>query len=259
MIPGGGRALVTGSTDGIGFAIASRLARGGCDVLLHGLEPEAAMAARCGELAVAHGVRVDYVRSDLSDEAGVRRLADAVLASGGAGILVNNAVVRDSAAVTDLAPQSWQRALAVNLTAPLRLVQLLLPGMRDRGWGRIVNMASIYGLRATVNRVDYVSTKSGLLGLTRAVALETAGQGITCNAVCPGTVLTPGIDARIAGIVAQGASRDEAERHYLAGKQPSGRFVQAADVAELVAFLCGPAAKDITGATLPMDGGWLAG
>lgn len=249
-------ALVTGSTDGLGFAIATRLAQGGCDVLLHGLEDDAKMRARCAGIATAHGVKVRYLRSDLSTAAGVEALA---AAAAGSAILVNNAVVRDAAAVTDLEPESWQRALAVNLTAPLQLVQRLLPGMRARGWGRIVNMGSAYGLRATVNRIDYVTTKSGLLGLTRAVALETAGQGITCNAVCPGTVLTPGIDARVEAIVARGVPRAEAERQYLAGKQPTGTFVEAADVAELVAFLCGPAAKDITGAVLPMDGGWLAG
>jgi 3-hydroxybutyrate dehydrogenase len=254
LIPGGGLALVTGSTDGLGFAVAGRLAQAGCDLLLHGLEPETAMAERCASLAKAHGVKVRYLRADLSGEDGVQALAKA----GEPSILVNNAVVRDAAPVTELRPESWQRSLAVNLTAPLRLTQLYLPAMRARGWGRIVNMASIYGLRATVNRVDYISTKSALLGLTRAVALETAGQGITCNAVCPGTVLTPGIDARIGKIVAGGVARADAERQYLAGKQPTGRFVEAADVAELVLFLCGPAAKDVTGAVLPMDGGWLA-
>ena len=254
----GGCALVTGSTDGLGLAIATRLARGGRDVMLHGLEPEAAVRPRADALGASHGVRVAYVRSDLSTEEGVRQLADAALAMGEVGVLVNNAVVRDSRPVTELSGASWQRSLAVNLTAPLRLIQQLLPGMRARGWGRIVNMASIYGVRAAVNRVDYVTTKSALLGLTRAVALETSGQGITCNAACPGTVLTPGIDARIEAIVAQGVARAEAERRYLMGKQPTGRFVAADDVAELVAFLCTPAAKDITGAMLPMDGGWMA-
>jgi len=252
-------ALVTGSSDGLGYAIAQGLARAGCNVVLHGLEAESVVQPRCDELVQAHGVQARYVRSDLATEHGAHRLADAARELGEVGILVNNAVVRHFSPVAEFPIDAWQRALTVNLTAPLQLVQFLLPGMRSRGWGRIVNLSSVYGSRGTVNRIDYVTTKSALLGFTRAVALETSGEGITCNAVCPGTVLTPAIETRVAQIVAKGVPREEAERQVLAGKQPTGRFVEAGDVAELIVFLCGPAGRDITGAMLPMDGGWLAG
>lgn len=254
LIPGGGVALVTGSTDGLGYAIAEGLAKAGCEVLLHGLEEEAAMRERCPALGKAH-----YIRADLATSDGARRLAEAARKLGHVGILVNNAVVRHFAPIAEFPADAWQRALAVNVTAPLQLAQAVLPGMRQRGWGRIINMVSVYAVRGTSGRADYVTTKSALMGLTRALAMETSGEGITCNGVCPGTVLTPGIEQRVAVSVAGGMSREDAERQVLAGKQPTGRFVEAADVAQLVVFLCGPAARDITGAMLPMEGGWLSG
>src|SRR5215469_3273690 len=133
-----------------------------------------------------------------------------------------------------------------------------LPGMRQRNWGRIVNMASVYGQRGAPHRSDYVTTKAALVGLTRAVAAETATQDITCNAVCPGSVATPGTTVRVHALMqSEGIAEDEAVRRFLAGKQPSGRFVAAESVAAMVTFLCGPAGRDITGAVLPIDGGWL--
>lgn len=254
-------ALITGSSDGLGLAIAEALAAAGCNLVLHGLAPEAEVAPTCARLQAAHRVKAVYVRSDLATDAGVVALADAARAGlGGIDILVNNAVVRHFGPVESLPLEAWQRALAVNLTAAFRLVQLALPGMRERGWGRIVNLTSVYGSRGAVNRADYVTTKTALIGLTRAVAMETVAAGITCNAVCPGTVMTPGIDVRVKELMASaGLAREDAERRFLEGKQPTGRFVQAADVGALVAFLCGPSAQDITGAVLPMEGGWLAG
>lgn len=252
-------ALITGSGDGLGLAIAEALAAAGCNLVLHGLAPEA--ASTCARLQAAHAVKVVYVRSDLATDAGVVALADAARAElGGIDILVNNAVVRHFGPVESLPLEAWQRALAVNLTAAFRLVQLALAGMRERGWGRIVNLTSVYGSRGAVNRADYVTTKTALIGLTRAVAMETVAAGITCNAVCPGTVMTPGIDVRVKELMANaGLGREAAEQRFLEGKQPTGRFVKASDVGALVAFLCGPAAQDITGAVLPMEGGWLAG
>jgi len=175
-------------------------------------------------------------------------------------ILVNNAVLRHFAPIESLPVKDWESALAVNLTAAFRLVQLSLPGMKGRCWGRVINMTSVYGSRGTVDRVGYVTTKSALIGFTRAVAMETLAHGITCNAVCPGSVMTPGNEARVAAMMAEtGMGRADAERRFLQGKQPSGRFVQAADVGALVVFLCSAAARDITGAELPVEGGWLAG
>lgn len=254
FIPGGGCALITGSTDGLGYAIAEGLARAGCEVVIHGLEAEGAMRERCAALGKA-----SYVRADLATPEGVSTLSEAARRAGHVGILVNNAVVRHFAPLAEFPADAWQRALAVNVTAPLQLAQAVLPGMRRRGWGRIINMASVYAVRGTAGRVDYVTTKSALMGLTRAIAMETSGEGITCNGVCPGTVLTPGIEQRVAASVAKGLSREEAERQVLVGKQPTGRFVEAGDVAQLVVFLCGSAARDITGAMLPMEGGWLSG
>jgi 3-hydroxybutyrate dehydrogenase len=255
----GRRALVTGSTHGLGLAIATGLARAGCDVVLHGIEPQAPGDEAGRTLEQAHGIQAMYVRADLSGEAGTRRLTDAARDAGGVDIVVNNAVVRHFAPIEAFPVAEWERAWAVNVSAAFHLVRLLLPGMRSRGWGRIVNLSSVYGLRGTTNRVDYVTTKSALLGFTRAVALETVGQGITCNAVCPGSVLTLAIEARVRRLEETGTPRAEAERQFLAGKQPTGRFIDAGHVADLIVFLCGPAGRDLTGAMLPVEGGWLAG
>jgi 3-hydroxybutyrate dehydrogenase len=179
---------------------------------------------------------------------------------GGPDILVNNAVVRYFGAVENFDPAQWEEALAVNLSAPFHTIRLALPGMRATGWGRIVNLASIYGMMATVNRIDYVTTKTALIGLTRTVALEVARTEITCNAICPGTVLTPAIDWRLRQEMQRdGATFEEAEASFLAVRQPSRRFVKDAGVAGLIAFLCGPSGADINGAALPIDGAWTAG
>jgi 3-hydroxybutyrate dehydrogenase len=251
---------VTGSTSGLGYAIASVLARDGWDIVLSGIAPAAEVTPCCEALSRAHGTDATYVPGDLSTHAGAAQLVGDLLGRGKSpDILVNNAVVRHFAPIEAFPTDAWDRSLAVNLTAAFDMSRLLLPAMRERGFGRIINMTSVYAKRGAVDRVDYVTTKSALLGLTRAIALETVGAGITCNAVAPGSVLTDAIDERVRAIVeGRGVSRADAERQFLAGKQPTGRFVQAAHVAELVAFLCGPSAGDITGALIPMDGGWLA-
>jgi len=253
-------ALITGSSAGLGYAIADGLASSGCNVALHGLESEVAVAPRRQALQDRHGVQVSYFCSDLVREQGaVDLLQGARTALGVVDILVNNAVVRHFSPIDHFPVEEWERALAINISAAFHLVRLVLPDMRQRGWGRIVNMTSVYGERGTVNRVDYVTTKSALLGFTRAVAMETLGDGITCNAVSPGSVLTPGTEERVQEISDKsGVKRAEAERQFLEGKQPSGRFVRPEDVAAAVAFLCSAAARDITGAVLPVDGGWLA-
>lgn len=251
------RALVTGSTGGIGLAIARRLAADGCAILLHGLAGEAEGDAAAREINQETGSDARYLRADLSrpDE-----IADLLAAAGTVDILVNNAAsVRHFAPVDAMPPEHWDLDIAVNLSAAFHAIRLALPGMRARGWGRIVNMSSIYGLIGAADRVGYVVTKTGLIGMTRAVALETVRQGITCNALCPGTTLTPGIEERIGGLVAGGLDHGEATEAVLKGKQPTGRFVEAGPVADLVAFLCGPSGRDITGAAFPVDGGWSAG
>jgi 3-hydroxybutyrate dehydrogenase len=256
----GRRALVTGSSAGLGYAIAEGLAAAGCSVVLHGLErADVVEAARQG-VQDRHGVDAAYVQGNLATEHGaVELLERAQSALGGVDVLVNNAVVRHFAPIDRFPVDAWQQALAVNLSAAFHLVRRVLPPMRANGYGRIVNMTSVYGERGTANRVDYVTTKAALLGFTRAVAMETLGDGITCNAVTPGSVLTPGTDARVRQMERDdGIARDEAERRFLEGKQPTARFVRPADVAAVIAFLCGPHARDITGAVVPVDGGWLA-
>ncbi len=253
-------ALVTGSVGGLGHAIAEALARAGANVVVNGLcDPDEGRAA-AARLAEAHGVDAVFDPADLSDRAAIERMvATAGERFGAVDIVVNNAVVRHFSPIEDFDPDDWQMSLTVNLTAPFLLARLTLPAMKRRGWGRIVNLSSVYGWRGAADRIDYVTTKTALIGMTRAIAIETARTGVTCNAVCPGSVPTPAIMAKIAGIArAQGRPVDEVAREYAAERNPTGRFVPMEHVGDLVAFLCGPAGNDITGATMPMDGGWLA-
>jgi 3-hydroxybutyrate dehydrogenase len=256
----GKAALVTGSTAGLGFAIADALAQVGCRVVLHGLEavPDGQRAAET--LSERRGIDAHYVRADLSLADGADTLMQAAQQrTDGIDILVNNAVVRHFAPLDTFPAAHWHAALAVNLSAAFRAIQLALPTMRARGFGRIFNMTSVYGARAVANRVDYVTTKTALLGLTRSVAIETVNSGITCNAICPGSVLTPNIDGRIAALMDErGLERADAVREFLKGKQPTGELVDAAHVGAMVVFLCGAAGAQITGAMMPIEGGWLA-
>jgi 3-hydroxybutyrate dehydrogenase len=253
-------ALVTGSSGGLGYAIAESLAAAGHDIVLHGIEgPEAVEPARAA-LEGGHGAKAFYCQADLSELAGVERLmAFAREAVGDPDVIVNNAVVRHFAPIEQFSDSNWQRSLAVNLTAPLRLIQRALPSMRAKDFGRIINLTSHYGQRGALDRVDYVTTKTGIVGLTRAVAMETVGTGITCNAVSPGTLPTPAIMSRINAMASsRGVSSEEATREYMKERQPSGRFVRLEDVGAMIAFLCSPAGRDITGTVVPIDGGWSA-
>lgn len=253
-------ALVTGSSGGLGFAIAESLAAAGHDVVLHGIEgPETVEPARAA-LEGRHGAKAFYGQADLSELAGVERLmAFAREVVGEPDVVVNNAVVRHFAPIEQFSDADWHRSLAVNLTAPLRLIRMALPAMRAKDFGRIINLTSHYGQRGALDRVDYVTTKTGIIGLTRAVAMETVGTGITCNAVSPGTLPTPAIMTRINAMASsRGISSEEATREYMKERQPSGRFVRLEDVGAMVAFLCSSAGRDITGTVLPIDGGWSA-
>lgn len=256
----GKTALITGSSGGLGYAMAQGLAGAGCNVVLHGLEPPEAMAQRCADLSREHGVSAVYLQADVADPQAIERLVQESRERVGAiDVLINNAVVRHYADTADFPVDKWDQALAVNLSAAFHTIRLTLPGMRERGWGRIINMSSVYGSRAAVNRIDYVTTKTALLGMTRVVALENVERGVTCNAVCPGSVLTPDTDARVNRLMAEhGLDREAATRRFLAGKQPSQSFIPASHVADLIVFLCGPASSHITGAMLPVEGGWLA-
>jgi 3-hydroxybutyrate dehydrogenase len=254
------RALITGSTQGLGLAIARRLAAAGCDVVLNGLTDPATAAALQREIEGAYQVRALYDGADLARPDAIEYMVtEAAGALGGIDIVVNNAVVRHVNAIESFATADWEQDVAVNLSAAFHTIRLALPGMKARGWGRIVNVSSIYGLVGAANRVGYVTTKTALIGLTRAIALETAGHEITCNAVCPGTSATPVHEASLDALMQRsGVDRIEGERQLLAGKQPTGRLIAPDGVAALVAFLCTDEARDITGAVLPIDGGWSA-
>lgn len=253
----GRTALVTGSSDGLGLAMGKGLAAAGFDVVLHGLASPDEGQQACDGLMRAYGVQVRYVRADLSTAEGVEAL---IASAGQVDVLVNNAVIRHFAPLENFPLARWDQAVAVNVTAAFLAIQRVLPGMRERQWGRIFNLSSAYGSRAIANRVDYVTTKTALLGLTRAVAVETQGQGITCNAVCPGSVLTPNIESRLTALMAEKQlDRQAATMEFLQGKQATGRFIEASHVADLIVYLCSESAASITGATLPVDDGWMAG
>jgi 3-hydroxybutyrate dehydrogenase len=228
-------------------------------VVLSGLATAADATATAEAIATTHGVRATYAPGDLSRPADIEAIVEtARSAFGSIDILVNNAVVRHAAPIEAFSAEKWDEGIAVNLSAAFHLIRLTMPMMQAKTWGRIVNVASIYSFKGAANRVAYVTTKTAMLGLTRAVALEGLEHGITCNAVCPGTTETPVHQAAIASLAAGGLTREEAERRFFSTKQPTGRFIAAEQVAALMVFLCGPDAGDINGAALPVDGGWSA-
>jgi 3-hydroxybutyrate dehydrogenase len=253
-------ALITGSTGGLGRTVAEHFASEGCNVILNGVVPESDMVAAVTALEKMYGIKARYDRVDLRKPDEIAAMMQrAIEAFGAVDILVNNAVVRHLAPVEKFPVERWDEALAVNISAVFHTIRLALPSMRQRGWGRIINVASPYSFFAVANRIDYVTTKTALLGLTRAVAVETAGEDITCNSVAPATMPTPAIEGKIRGLAAeQGISVDTATRDYLAERQPGGRFVSMQAVAALMGFLCGPNSRDISGAAIPLDCGWTA-
>jgi 3-hydroxybutyrate dehydrogenase len=256
----GKHALVTGSTQGLGLAVARRLASNGCDIVLHGLGDPNAMSLVQKQIETDCGVRTMFSSADLSSPAAIEKMIDTVQKTlGSIDILINNAVVRHVAAIESMSPDHWDNDLAVNLSAAFHTIRLALPEMKTHDFGRIVNVSSIYGLVGATKRVGYVTTKTALIGLTRAVALETTGYNITCNAVCPGTSATPVHEASLAALrQSKGLEREAAERQLLEGKQPTGRLIDPNSVAALILSLCGPDSRDITGAAIPIDGGWSA-
>jgi 3-hydroxybutyrate dehydrogenase len=250
-------ALVTGATAGLGLAIAEGLAGAGANIVLHDL---VAPKQAADVLRNRFGVEVIAAGVDLSQRDAIEAMvADLLARCGAIDILVNNAVVRHFSAIEQFPPDRWDQALAVNLSAPFHLIRLALPAMKLRRWGRIINMGSIYSTRAVEHRIDYVTTKTAIPGMTRAVALETARSGITCNTLCPGTLPTPAILNKIA-TMAMGSGRpvEDVTSEYLGERQPTQRFIAMDAVAAMIVFLCSAAANDITGATLPIDGGWSA-
>jgi 3-hydroxybutyrate dehydrogenase len=255
----GRTALLSGSVGGIGYATAAALAAQGCNVMLNGFaDPHEIEEKRLG-LEKAHGVKARYHGADLRNIAEIEDLVAATERElGPVDILVNNAVVRHFANVEDFKPEDWQTALDVNLSAPFHLIRLTLGGMKQRGWGRIINLASALGIIAMPGRVDYVVTKTALMGLARAVAIETQEEpNITVNAICPGAVRTPAAEKRVAALAeSKGISVEAATREFLDGRQPSKRFIDPGQIGALIAFLCSEAAREITGTSIPIDDAW---
>jgi 3-hydroxybutyrate dehydrogenase len=253
-------AVVTGSTSGIGLGIARALAEAGADVMLNGFG-----AAECVEnlrsgIAQEFGIRVAFSDADLANpEDNIELIEDAEETLGHVDILVNNAGIQHTAPVETFPPDRWDAIIAINLSSNFHAIRAALPGMRRRNWGRIINIASAHGLVASPEKAAYVAAKHGVVGLTRVVALETAESGITCNAICPGWVLTPLVDKQIKErAVHERISLDVAKADLLAEKQPSHEFATPEQIGALTVFLCSDAASQIRGAALPVDGGWTA-
>ncbi|MFD2651908.1 SDR family oxidoreductase [Brucella rhizosphaerae] len=257
MTVGAGRGvLITGSALGLGLELARVFAKAGDRVFLTDIlsDVDDAATALTGET----GQPVGALAIDLSREGAAGELAAAAKEHlGTIDILINNAVIRKMSPVQSLGDSDWDRALEVNLSAPFRLIRACLPDMQACGWGRIVNMASVYSLIALAGRVDYVTTKHAMIGLTRTVALELAATSITCNAICPGLMATDSALSRIEALAAEkNISREEATRVFLASRQPGGKFIPMETVTALALFLCGSASEGINGAAIPVDNGW---
>jgi 3-hydroxybutyrate dehydrogenase len=256
----GKTALVTGSTSGIGLGIARALAAQGTNLVLNGFGDAAQIAALRDELAREFGVTVRHDGADMSRPEAIGAMMDKALSQfGSVDVLVNNAGIQHVAPVDEFPPQKWDAILAINLSAAFHTVRHALPAMKQRGWGRIVNVASAHALVASPYKSAYVAAKHGIAGFTKAVALEVAEAGITVNALCPGYVLTPLVQQQIPDTAkARGISEDAVVRDVLLHAQPTRRFVTVEQVAAFAAFLCSDAGASITGAVLPVDGGWTA-
>mgnify|MGYP001344758335 CR=1 FL=1 len=256
----GRNAVVTGSTSGIGLATARALAAGGCNVMINGFGDADEIERIRAEIAAESGMTVVYSGADLSRGETVRAMmAEAAATLGPIDILVNNAGVQHVAALHEFPEDKWDLLVAVNLSAAFHAIKAALPSMRERRWGRIVNTASVLGLVGAPHKPAYVATKHGVVGLTKAVAIEVGEHGITCNAVCPGTVVTPLIEKQIAQQAhVTGLPEDQVLRAVFLDKMPTGKPVTPDQVASTIAFLCSEAAGSITGAAIAVDGGYSA-
>ncbi|HEX7953826.1 MAG TPA: 3-hydroxybutyrate dehydrogenase [Burkholderiales bacterium] len=252
--------IVTGSTSGIGLGIARAFAAQGCNVMLNGFGDGAQIEKLRADLAAEFKVTVLYSSADMAQGPEVAAMVDQVARRfGSVDVLVNNAGIQHVAPVEEFPVEKWNQILAINLSSAFHAIRIALPGMKTRQWGRIINIASAHGLVASPFKSAYVAAKHGLVGLTRTVALETAGSGVTCNAVCPGFVLTPLVETQIQDRAKErGISREDAIANVILERQPSKEFVKIDEVAALAVFLAGDAAASITGAAYSIDGGWTA-
>jgi 3-hydroxybutyrate dehydrogenase len=252
-------AVITGSTSGIGLGLAEAFAAAGCRLAINGIATEQEVDALVARLQ-RHETELLYHPADLADPKQCVALIEAAEQRFGAvDILINNAGVQYIAAVEEFPPDRWDSILAINLSAAFHTIRAVLPGMQQRGRGRIINIASTHGHVASIHKAAYVAAKHGLVGLTKVVALENATRGITCNAICPGFVLTSLVEQQIEDRARQnGITTEQATAALLREKQPTEKFTTVEDIAAMALFLCSPAASNITGASLPIDGGWIA-
>ncbi|WP_281284223.1 3-hydroxybutyrate dehydrogenase [Exilibacterium tricleocarpae] len=253
-------ALITGSTSGIGLGIAHVLAEAGFHITLHGLLPMPEGEALAAELRDKYGCKSSFSNADLrAGDAIAALVGDAQDALGSVDVLVNNAGIQFTAPAQEFPPQQWDAVIGVNLSAAFHTIHHTLPAMQAAGWGRIINIASVHGLVASVNKAAYVAAKHGIVGLTKVVALENVERGITCNAICPGWVDTPLIARQIQQQADAGnLDYDEARLALITGKQPMPEMTQPSSIGQLVLFLCSDAARTMTGTALPIDGAWTA-
>ncbi len=252
----GKTAIVTGSNSGIGLGIAEALAGAGANVVLNSFTDRAEDHAMAADLGKRHGVTARYISADMSDGAACRALVEG---AGACDILVNNAGIQHVSPIETFPVDKWNQIIAINLSSAFHTTAIALPMMRKAGWGRVINVASAHGLTASPFKGAYVAAKHGVVGLSKTVALETAGQGITCNAICPGYVLTPLVEAQIPDqMKVHKMDRDTVIREVLLDRQPSNQFATTDQIGGTVVFLCSAAADQITGTTISVDGGWTA-
>ncbi len=253
-------ALVTGSTSGIGLGIGRALAGAGADLLLNGFGDPAVIETLRAGLAAEFAVRVAYSRADMSKASEIAAMAiEAEASLGGIDILVNNAGIQFVAPIEDFPEDRWNAIIAINLSAVFHGMKAVIPGMKKKGWGRIINVASAHGLVASGQKAAYVAAKHGVLGLTKVAAIELANAGVTANAICPGWVLTPLVDKQLgARAKEESITVDAAAKEFLAEKQPMAQFTTPEAIGDLAVFLCSDAARTMTGVPLSIDGGWVA-
>jgi 3-hydroxybutyrate dehydrogenase len=252
----GKRAIVTGSNSGIGLGIARELARAGASVVLNSFSDSAEDHALARDLAAETGVAVRYIQADMSKPDQCRALIEA---AGGCDILVNNAGIQHVARIEEFPTDKWDAIIAINLSSAFHCTAAALPAMYAQGWGRVVNIASAHGLTASPYKSAYVAAKHGVVGLTKATALEAAGKGITCNAICPGYVLTPIVEKQIPDqMKTHNMDRETVIKQVMLSRQPSGDFATVEQMGGTAVFLCSDAAAQITGTTISVDGGWTA-
>ena len=252
--------LVTGSTSGIGLGIACALAAAGSSIVLNGFGNPQEIAATRSRLGSEFKVEVDYSPADMSKPEAIQDMVDGILnSSGRLDVVVNNAGIQHVAPIQEFPVEKWQLILAINLSSAFHTMRCALPSMREHGWGRIINIASAHGLVASPFKSAYVAAKHGLIGLTKVTALETAEDGITCNAICPGYVFTPLVEAQIeAQAKTHNIPREQVVRDVLLAQQPNKKFATVEEIGAVAVFLASDAATSITGIALPVDGGWTA-